>query len=232
MTFSVPWKGPSVIQTSSPYGLLTFLEFPNSGKLIETFASSASISPLVSGALSSYLSGIRESGSGTLVTLQKLYGPQLQSNFDFISSSLYSSPAQLSLDDANILQSLFAAAGLLLVKKNIFSFLKEDLLPVQNVSAIYTILSSSTIDNNAAERALRTVALGRKNYLFAGSDAGGERAAAIYSLIGTAKLNGLDPEFYLRNVLSRIADHPINHIQELLPWNVAAGVQPEMQHVV
>jgi transposase len=78
------------------------------------------------------------------------------------------------------------------------------------------------IDNNAAERSLRTVALGRKNYLFAGSDAGGERAAAIYSLIGTAKLNGLDPEAYLRNVLSRIADHPINRIDELLPWNFAA----------
>jgi transposase len=62
--------------------------------------------------------------------------------------------------------------------------------------------------NNAAERSLRTVALGRKNYLFAGSDAGGERAAAIYSLIGSATLNGLDPEAYLRNVLSRIADHP------------------------
>ena len=78
------------------------------------------------------------------------------------------------------------------------------------------------IDNNAAERALRVVALGRKNYLFAGSDAGGERSAAIYSLIGTAKLNGLDPETYLREVLSRIAEHPINRIEELLPWNVAA----------
>jgi transposase len=79
------------------------------------------------------------------------------------------------------------------------------------------------IDNNAAERALRVVALGRKNYLFAGSDAGGERAAAIYSLIGTAKLNGLDPESYLRDVLARIADHPINRIEQLLPWNVAAS---------
>jgi transposase len=76
------------------------------------------------------------------------------------------------------------------------------------------------IDNNAAERALRVVALGRKNYLFCGSDAGGERAAAIYSLIGTAKLNGLDPEAYLRHVIERIADHPINRIEELLPWNV------------
>jgi transposase len=78
------------------------------------------------------------------------------------------------------------------------------------------------MDNSAAERALRTVALGRKNFLFCGSDAGGERAAAIYSLLGTAKLNGLDPELYLRRVLEQIADHPINRIHELLPWNLAA----------
>jgi transposase len=81
------------------------------------------------------------------------------------------------------------------------------------------------IDNNAAERALRAVALGRKNYLFCGSDAGGERAAAIYSLIGTAKLNDIDPEAYLRYALERIADHPINRIDELLPWNVAAALR-------
>ena len=67
------------------------------------------------------------------------------------------------------------------------------------------------IDNNAAERALRCVALGRKNFLFAGSDAGGERAAAIYSLLGSAKLNGYNPEAFLREVLTRIADHPIGN---------------------
>ncbi len=76
------------------------------------------------------------------------------------------------------------------------------------------------IDNNAAERALRVVALGRKNFLFAGSDQGGERAAAMYSLLGTAKLNGLDPEIYLHHVLEHIMDHPINRITDLLPWHV------------
>jgi len=81
------------------------------------------------------------------------------------------------------------------------------------------------IDNNPAERALRVVALGHKNYLFAGSDAGGERAAAIYSLIGSAKLNGLDPELYLHTVLGQIADHPVNRIADLLPWNVAPSLQ-------
>jgi transposase len=81
------------------------------------------------------------------------------------------------------------------------------------------------IDNNAAERSLRVVALGRKNYLFCGSDAGGERAAGIYSLIGTAKLNGLDPEAYLHLILERIAEHPINRVKDLLPWKVAAELQ-------
>src|SRR6266481_3656688 len=82
------------------------------------------------------------------------------------------------------------------------------------------------IDNNAAERALRAVALGRKNYLFAGSDAGGERAAAIYSLVGSAKLHGLDPQAYLRHVIERIAEHPVNRIEELLPWRV--DLQPHL----
>jgi transposase len=82
------------------------------------------------------------------------------------------------------------------------------------------------IDNNAAERALRGVSLGRKNYLFMGSHAGGERAAAFYTLVETAKLNGLDPEAYLRMVFERIAEHPINRIDELLPWNI--GLAPVM----
>ena len=83
------------------------------------------------------------------------------------------------------------------------------------------------IDNNAAERALRAVAIGRKNYLFMGADSGGQRAASLYSLIGTAKLNGLDPAFYLRTVLAMIAEHPINRIEELLPWNIAASLKAE-----
>jgi hypothetical protein len=84
------------------------------------------------------------------------------------------------------------------------------------------------IDNNAAERSLRAVAIGRKNYLFAGSDSGGERAAAVCSLIGSAKLNGLDPEAYLRHVLACIADHPVNRIADLLPWTIS--LQTTQQH--
>jgi transposase len=75
------------------------------------------------------------------------------------------------------------------------------------------------LDNNPAERALRCIAIGRKNYLFAGSDAGGRRAAAMYSLIESAKLNGVNPQHYLADVLTRIADHPARRIDELLPSN-------------
>jgi transposase len=75
------------------------------------------------------------------------------------------------------------------------------------------------LTNNAAERALHGIAIGRKAWLFAGSDRGGERAAAIYSLIGTAKLNDVDPQVWLADVLRRIADHPASRLDELLPWH-------------
>lgn len=75
------------------------------------------------------------------------------------------------------------------------------------------------LTNNAAERALRGVALGRKAWLFAGSDHGGERAAFMYTLIGTARLNDIDPQAWLADVLARIADMPQNRLEELLPWN-------------
>jgi transposase len=81
------------------------------------------------------------------------------------------------------------------------------------------------VDNNIAENAMRSIALGRKNYLFAGSDSGGERAASIYSLVATAKLNGLNPEAYLRDILAKIAEgHTINRIDELLPWRMVPPV--------
>jgi transposase len=79
------------------------------------------------------------------------------------------------------------------------------------------------VDNNIAENAMRAIAIGRKNYLFAGSDPGGERAASIYTIVQTAKLNGLNPETYLKDILTRIADgHPINRIAELMPWPITA----------
>ncbi|RAK61928.1 IS66 family transposase, partial [Phenylobacterium kunshanense] len=79
------------------------------------------------------------------------------------------------------------------------------------------------LSNNAAERALRGVALGRKAWLFCGSDRGGQRAAVLYSLIVTAKLNDVDPQAWLADVLARIAQHPVHRLDELLPWNWKRG---------
>ena len=75
------------------------------------------------------------------------------------------------------------------------------------------------LTNNAAERALRAIALGRKSWLFAGSGRGGERAAVMYTLIQTARLNDIDPQAWLADVLARINDHSIQRLDELLPWN-------------
>ncbi len=75
------------------------------------------------------------------------------------------------------------------------------------------------LDNNTAERSMRPIALGRKNYLFMGSEGGGKAAAIAYTLVETAKLNGVDPQAWLTDVLDRIADHKITRIDELLPWH-------------
>jgi transposase len=92
----------------------------------------------------------------------------------------------------------------------------------------YTQDGRLEIDNTIAERSIRGMGIGRRNFLFFGSDSGGERAAIIYSLVETCKLNNIDPQRYLQYVLERIADHPINRINELLPWNVADKLnQPE-----
>lgn len=85
------------------------------------------------------------------------------------------------------------------------------------------------MDNNTAERAIRPLVLGRRNYLFAGSDGGGQSAAVIYSLIGTARLNDIEPFAYLHTVFERIADHPINRIDELLPWHLMPAEHVEQQ---
>jgi hypothetical protein len=85
------------------------------------------------------------------------------------------------------------------------------------------------LSNNAAERALRGIALGRKSWLFAGSDRGGQRAAAMYSLIVTAKMNDIDPQAWLADVLARIAGHPASRIDELLPWNWLPRSAPRSQ---
>ena len=141
MTFDVPWTEVPIIQTSSPTGVLTFIEFHDEGKLIEAFASTSSISPIVNGALSSVLTGIGQEGSSTLFAMQQLYRPELESDFSFVSSSLDSTPSQLSLDNARARQSLFAAVGLV-AKDQILSALETDLLPIQNVSAILCFSNS------------------------------------------------------------------------------------------
>jgi transposase len=104
---------------------------------------------------------------------------------------------------------------------------------LSNWTALVRFVGDGRIEaeNNAAERALRAVAIGRKNFLHLGSDAGGDSAAVIYTLIGTAKLNGINPQHYLRYVLERIAEHKVNRIDELLPWAVAERIAPDTQQV-
>ena len=117
------------------------------------------------------------------------------------------------------------------IRRKFYDLMEAHHSPLARWDALLRYLDDGRIeiDNSAAERALRAVAVGRRNYLLAGSDRGGERAAVFYSLIGSAKLNGMDPEAYLRHVLGRIVDHSINRIEELLPWNVAPNLAPASQ---
>jgi transposase len=87
----------------------------------------------------------------------------------------------------------------------------------------YTTDGRLEMTNNAVERAIRPLAVARKNFLFLGSDSGGNRAAAMFSILETCKLNGVNPEAYLRDVFARIADHPVNRINEFLPWRWRPG---------
>ena len=89
----------------------------------------------------------------------------------------------------------------------------------------YTEDGRLEIDNLIAERSIRGMGIGRRNFLFFGSDSGGERAAIIYTLIESCKLGKIDPQRYLQYVIERIADHPIDKIEDLLPWNVADKIK-------
>ena len=86
----------------------------------------------------------------------------------------------------------------------------------------YVVHGILEIDNNIADRRMRAIAIGRKNWLFAGSERGGRSAAIAYTLIETAKLNGVDPQAWLTDVLARVADHKITRLEELMPWSYAA----------
>jgi transposase len=125
-------------------------------------------------------------------------------------------------DTAPLLTSFFDWANKVVTRLSAKSELAEAFrYTIKRRQALSRFLTDARleIDNNIAENAMRGIALGRKNYLFAGSDSGGDRAAAMYTIMQTAKLNDLNPENYLRDTLARIADgHPINRIGELMPW--------------
>jgi hypothetical protein len=125
--------------------------------------------------------------------------------------------------------ALFDWAGKIVTKLSAKSDLAEAFrYTIKRREALTRFLTDARleIDNNIAENAMRGVALGRKNYLFAGADSGGDRAAALYTIVQTAKMNDLNPESYLRDTLTKIAEgHPISRIGELMPWaiNIAAA---------
>ena len=132
-----------------------------------------------------------------------------------------------------LLDAFFAWAGATVVKLSAKSTLAEAFrYTIKRRKALSRFVTDGRLeaDNNIAENAMRGIALGRKNYLFCGSDTGGDRAASIYTLVQTAKLNGVNPEAYLKDILTKIADgHPINRIDELTPWRMfpPATAQPQ-----
>ena len=101
----------------------------------------------------------------------------------------------------------------------------DDMLKRWDAFARFLADGRICLSNNAAERALRGTALGRESWLFAGSNRGGARAATMYGLIVTAKMNDVDPQAWLANVLPRIANHPVRRLDERMPWNWAAERQ-------
>ena len=117
------------------------------------------------------------------------------------------------------LEKWFLAQKALLPGKSALGIAIRYALTRWKALTLYVDDGTIEIDNNAAERAIRIVTLGRKNYLFAGSDTGGHSAAAIYSLIQTCKLNNINPEAYFSDILARMQSYPVNQIQDLLPWN-------------
>ena len=136
-------------------------------------------------------------------------------------------------ETAPLLDAFFTSADATVVKLSAKSALAEAFrYTIKRRKALSRFVTDGRLeaDNNIAENAMRAIAVGRKNYLFCGSDTGGDRAASIYTLVQTAKLNGVNPETYLKGILTKIADgHPINRINELMPWRMlpAATAQPQ-----
>jgi hypothetical protein len=144
VTFDVPWRDVPLVSTSSPSGLLTLFYFADGQRIVEAFAPGTSVSGIAEGALTAYLAGLNRDGSSTFRMVSKSYEESLDSNFDFVSSSLNSTPYQLNLDTASLSDSVFKATGLLRTKDDIFRLLASDTLPTNAVSRFY-FFSTPTI---------------------------------------------------------------------------------------